>query len=195
LIQEKFDYHHSQYFGKDHMRDRWIPFLENDMEVLPRVEGLRVEKPTAELPIGLYVVLGVMFVALALLALCVGICLMRSHHAAVWPSVVRSEISFIDEVEMIGAAVGSADWTTARDAAMFKEVTWRGFIASSEPPGYFIQPRKERPRNEWEKAFVVLEDRQRHPAYSVGSPVTVTGMVSKLDRDGITIVGATMVSE
>jgi hypothetical protein len=194
LVQEKFDYQHSQYFGKDHMRDRWIPFLERDMEVLQRVEGLSVEKPTAKLPIGLYLVLGVVIVALVVLALCVGNCLMKGRDAVAESGLVRSDISYTDEVELMGAAVRSGDWTSARDA-MEKEVEWRGFIASSEPPGYFIQPRMEKPRNKWEKAFVMLAARRKHPAYSIGSPVTVRGMVSKLEPDGITIVGATMMSE
>ncbi len=69
LEQEEFDYDHGEYFGKDHMEDRWLPFLSRPLAVIPRSKGnTRIERPDTSAPWGLYgLLLTAFFVAVALL--------------------------------------------------------------------------------------------------------------------------------
>ena len=65
LEQEEFDFDHGDYFGLDHMEDRWVPFLDRPLPEIPRAEaGPRIPRPKTALPWGLYAVM----LALALLA-------------------------------------------------------------------------------------------------------------------------------
>ncbi|HKM54982.1 MAG TPA: TIR domain-containing protein, partial [Isosphaeraceae bacterium] len=65
LEQEEFDFDHGDYFGLDHMEDRWVPFLDRPLPEIPRAEaGPRIPRPQTALPWGLYAVM----LALALLA-------------------------------------------------------------------------------------------------------------------------------
>jgi Carboxypeptidase regulatory-like domain len=65
LAQEEFDFDHGDYFGLDHMEDRWVPFLDRPLPEIPRAEaGPRIPRPKTALPWGLYAVM----LALALLA-------------------------------------------------------------------------------------------------------------------------------
>ena len=69
LEQEEFDFDHGDYFGLDHMEDRWVPFLDRPLPEIPRAEaGPRIPRPKTALPWGLYAVM----LALALLAGAVG---------------------------------------------------------------------------------------------------------------------------
>src|SRR5271166_4248609 len=55
LEQEEFDFDHSDYFGLDHMEDRWIPFLNKPLEEIPRPDvGGRIPRPHTSAPWGLY---------------------------------------------------------------------------------------------------------------------------------------------
>jgi hypothetical protein len=65
LEQEEFEYDHGDYFGIDHMEDRWIPFLNKPLAEIPRAkEGPRILRPQTSAPWCLYAAL----LALALLA-------------------------------------------------------------------------------------------------------------------------------
>jgi hypothetical protein len=65
LEQEEFEYDHGDYFGIDHMEDRWLPFLNRPLEEIPRAEAApRIPRPKTAAPWGLYAVV----LALALLA-------------------------------------------------------------------------------------------------------------------------------
>jgi hypothetical protein len=64
LEQEEFEYDHGDYFGIDHMEDRWIPFLNKPLAEIPRAQdGPRILRPKTVPPWGLYAVV----LALALL--------------------------------------------------------------------------------------------------------------------------------
>ena len=53
--QEEFDFNHGDYFGIDHMEDRWIPFLNKPLEEIPRSDvGGRIPRPRTSAPWGLY---------------------------------------------------------------------------------------------------------------------------------------------
>jgi hypothetical protein len=55
LEQEEFEYAHSDYFGADHMEDRWIPFLNKLLTQIPRAKDRpRIPRPRTSLPWGLY---------------------------------------------------------------------------------------------------------------------------------------------
>ncbi|HLM88539.1 MAG TPA: SEFIR domain-containing protein [Streptosporangiaceae bacterium] len=55
LEQEEFDFTHGDYFGIDHMEDRWIPFLNKPLEEIPRSDvGGRIPRPPTSAPWGLY---------------------------------------------------------------------------------------------------------------------------------------------
>jgi Carboxypeptidase regulatory-like domain len=80
LEQEEFDFDHSDYFGLDHMEDRWVPYLDRALPETPRAEaGPRIPRPKTAPPWGLYAAV----LALALLAGAVGAYLyLASHRAA-----------------------------------------------------------------------------------------------------------------
>jgi hypothetical protein len=53
--QEQFDYDHGDYFGIDHMEDRWLPFLERRLEEIPRTKDTpRIPRPNTAPPWCLY---------------------------------------------------------------------------------------------------------------------------------------------
>lgn len=53
LVQERFDYEHSEYFDKGHMEAKWLPFLnEQFTAIVPR--AVDVPRPKASRPLGLY---------------------------------------------------------------------------------------------------------------------------------------------
>ncbi len=55
LEQEEFEYAHSDYFGADHMEDRWIPFLNKPLTQIPRAKDRpRIPRPRTSSPWGLY---------------------------------------------------------------------------------------------------------------------------------------------
>ena len=55
LKQEEFEYNHGDYFGLDHMEDRWIPFLNESLVEIPRVQdGPRIPRPQTSAPWCLY---------------------------------------------------------------------------------------------------------------------------------------------
>lgn len=54
LFQEPFDYDHGSYFGKDHMRDRWIPFLNQQLPPITRNNGVLIPRPPSSIPACLY---------------------------------------------------------------------------------------------------------------------------------------------
>ncbi len=57
LEQEEFDFDHGDYFGLDHMEDRWVPFLARTLPEIPRTEsGPRIPRPGTTTPWGLYAV-------------------------------------------------------------------------------------------------------------------------------------------
>jgi hypothetical protein len=75
LEQEKFNYRHSQYFGLDHMEDRWIPFLNKPLAEIPRVKnGPPIPWPQTSAPWCLYGL--ILIVTTALAALVTGCLLM-----------------------------------------------------------------------------------------------------------------------
>jgi len=65
LEQEEFEYDHGDYFGIDHMEDRWIPFLNKPMAEIPRaLDGPRIPRPHTSAPWCLYgLVLAVLLMA------------------------------------------------------------------------------------------------------------------------------------
>ena len=64
LEQEEFEYDHGDYFGIDHVEDRWIPFLNKPLAEIPRAQdGPRIPRPHTPHPGACGLVL-----ALALLA-------------------------------------------------------------------------------------------------------------------------------
>jgi hypothetical protein len=57
LEQEEFEYDHGDYFGLDHMEDRWLPFLNRPLAEIPRAEaGPRIPRPKTAPPWCLYAV-------------------------------------------------------------------------------------------------------------------------------------------
>ncbi len=55
LEQEQFAYDHGDYFGTDHMEDRWIPFLNKPLAEIPRARDQAVIRgPKMAAPWGLY---------------------------------------------------------------------------------------------------------------------------------------------
>jgi hypothetical protein len=57
LEQEEFEYDHGDYFGLDHMEDRWLPFLNRPLAEIPRAEAThRIPRPKTAPPWGLYAV-------------------------------------------------------------------------------------------------------------------------------------------
>jgi serine/threonine-protein kinase len=55
LEQEEFEYDHGDYFGTDHMEDRWIPFLNKTLPELPRAKDeSRIPRPHTSAPWCLY---------------------------------------------------------------------------------------------------------------------------------------------
>ncbi len=70
LEQEEFEYDHGDYFGIDHMDDRWIPFLSRPLREISRSkDGPRIPRPPTTAPWGLY---GLVLAALAIVALLTG---------------------------------------------------------------------------------------------------------------------------
>lgn len=74
LEQEELEYDHSDYFGIDHMEDRWIPFLNKPLEEIPRAkDGPRIPRPQASVPLCLYgsVIIGMLLIiSLAIACAC-----------------------------------------------------------------------------------------------------------------------------
>jgi hypothetical protein len=57
LYQRDFDYDHGEYFGRDHMLDTWVPFLELSLPAIARTESARPVRPPSHVPWGIYVAL------------------------------------------------------------------------------------------------------------------------------------------
>ena len=75
LEQEEFEYNHGDYFGIDHMEDRWIPFLNEPLEEVPRAKDApRISRPRSSAPWCLY---GLMLTALLLGAVLSGYLVVR----------------------------------------------------------------------------------------------------------------------
>ncbi|MDB5352132.1 MAG: serine/threonine protein kinase [Planctomycetota bacterium] len=55
LLQQGFDYDHGDYFGRDHMAERWFPFLESELDFIPKRDGDPILRPPTETPWGLYI--------------------------------------------------------------------------------------------------------------------------------------------
>jgi TIR domain len=70
LEQEEFEYDHGDYFGTDHMDDRWMPFLNRPLGEIPRSkDGPRIPRPPTTSPWGLY---GLVVTAIVMVAVLVG---------------------------------------------------------------------------------------------------------------------------
>jgi hypothetical protein len=68
LEQEEFDFDHGDYFGLDHMEDRWVPFLGRTLPEIPRAESApRIPRPKSTTPLGLYAAVIALVIALTLL--------------------------------------------------------------------------------------------------------------------------------
>jgi hypothetical protein len=62
LEQEPFAFDHSEYFSADHMEDRWVPFLNKTLRIIPRkTSKALIPGPRANAPWGLYAASAVMF--------------------------------------------------------------------------------------------------------------------------------------
>jgi hypothetical protein len=181
------------------MADRWMPFLEEELQITPQSKGDFIELPPGKWPIGLYAIVAALM-AIILTLLIVGPTLAYKH---CWSnnggraSSVSAEdyisTSYIEAIAMADEAAAAADWTHVKSKLVNKNVKWKAFIYSTEDSGYVIQPRKEASKNGRENAAVALSDRTDHPPRLPGKPVIVTGRVSRFDQTGITVVGATVI--
>jgi hypothetical protein len=195
LQQEKFAYDHSEYFGADHMEDRWMPFFEQELVMIPRTKGNLIELPRARWPVGLCVVVAVLFLVLSIIGLTLAYKYFWANGGAEASSAASVDYiptSYTEAITTADDAAAAGDWTYAKSKLLNKYVRWKAFIYSTEESGYVIQPRKEASQNTRENAAVALADRDDHPPLRPGTPVTVTGRISKFDQNGITIVGATV---
>ena len=69
LTQERFEFDHSEYFDRAHMEDRWLPFLEAEIEQRPTRE-LEIDVPSGDVRTwGLYALYSVMLAVIATLIL------------------------------------------------------------------------------------------------------------------------------
>ena len=68
LEQEEFDYDHGEYFERDHMEDRWVPFLERPLPHIARSKGDRIPRPKTTPPWCLYVL--ILFMAIYVIIIC-----------------------------------------------------------------------------------------------------------------------------
>ncbi len=81
--QEEFEYYHSDYFGHDHIEDRWLPFLNKPLDEIPRAASDRIPRPQTSWPWGLYVAL----LALVLFATAIVVYLARHPDTGVSAAV------------------------------------------------------------------------------------------------------------
>jgi TIR domain len=111
LEQEEFEYDHGDYFGIDHMEDRWIPFLDKPLEEIPRSDvKSRIPRPQTSAPWCLYgLVLAALFMTVVL-----GGMLRRqreSHFQPVSrPSVLGGDVRDVDGTPLAGVALWIDDW-------------------------------------------------------------------------------------
>jgi len=64
LEEDEFDFGHRDYFGLDHMEDRWVPFLDRPAPEIARVQGgPRIPRPKTVPPWGLYAVVAALVLA------------------------------------------------------------------------------------------------------------------------------------
>lgn len=68
LVQEQFDYEHSEYFDRGHMEAKWLPFLNQQYEEIPS-STVHVTRPVPTRPLGLYAAYGAVLGMIALIAL------------------------------------------------------------------------------------------------------------------------------
>lgn len=87
LEQEEFEYDHGDYFGIDHMEDRWIPFLDRPLAEIPRTkDGHRIPRPVTARPWCLY---SLVLLTIVLLTSSIG-------GLAVWWNSSNSRASFLE---------------------------------------------------------------------------------------------------
>lgn len=65
LVQESFQYDHSDYFDKTHIRDYWLPFLSRKVAIRP-LTTQKVDPPATPNPWGLYVIYALLAAGLGL---------------------------------------------------------------------------------------------------------------------------------
>jgi hypothetical protein len=115
LEQEEFDYDHGEYFGKDHMEDRWVPFLNRPLAEIPRsTDGPRIPRPHTPAPRCLY---GLVSTALLVAAIVVGSLLIRwerrRNPPPPPPSVLAGYVTDAETREPLsGVTLTIQDWDT-----------------------------------------------------------------------------------
>lgn len=107
----------------------------------------------------------------------------------------RSSILYIDAVALQRELGRSKNLADVHTRLLEKYVEWIGFVVETTQNGFIIQPRREDPLDDRERAFVGLRDRRKRPAFGKGERVKVYGMVSRFDADVINIAGATIVED
>ena len=111
LEQEEFDFNHGDYFGIDHMEDRWIPFLNKPQEAIPRSDvGGRIPRPRTSAPWGLY---GLALTAFLMAVILGGLLWSRgeSHLPPTPPSVLAGYVTDAEtRLPLAGVTLTIQDW-------------------------------------------------------------------------------------
>jgi hypothetical protein len=99
-----------------------------------------------------------------------------------------ADMTYSTCVELMESAYKSGNWADVEHRMLEKHVVWSGFVDSSSPPGYVIRPTRQRLQHDRHLAYVTLLHPTNHPAYQSGELITVSGIISKIDKDGIELM-------
>jgi Effector-associated domain 1/Carboxypeptidase regulatory-like domain len=137
LEQEEFEYDHGDYFGIDHMEDRWIPFLNKPLEEIHRDQGEpRIPRPQTSAPWCLY---GLM-IALVLIAANLAAAPVRHRLLHAWaapmPWTLAGDVTDDEGTPLPGVTLTIQDWDTTDGKAPTESTGTAGRFqfANLKPP-------------------------------------------------------------
>jgi hypothetical protein len=140
----------------------------------------------------------VLLSAFALLALGIGgACSYLSHGEKIRQgnAFPRSEISFVDAVALRKQGLQAKNLPASQGRVLEHYVAWEGFVAELRPDGYVIQPEEVDPKDEIERALVVLRNPRERPEYRKGERIRILGFVTQFDATGTGVGNATIIEK
>lgn len=187
LVQEQFDYNHSEYFGRDHMEDRWFPFLEQFQEHVPRPQGAGtlILRPAAQTPWCLY---GCFLLSILFLLILIFACFSSDPV----PVCRYNNDNFIQAIKFMNAEERTNRFPSFWSRYGNCPVEWTGVIVASSSGTYVIKACDNAP--EYSHAFFDLKNVNDFTNFAKGTVVKLKGTLKAIGPAGLVVKEAEIIS-